>query len=57
MRFKVTVIGYYEVPAEKLESTYGTTDPAACARIDEANPVDDMLDIVDIDTYSIEPVQ
>jgi hypothetical protein len=42
MRFKITVSGEYEVPKD-LQGAYGTTDPEACAKIDQENDPLELL--------------
>lgn len=41
MKLKLTIECVYEVDDQAAQDSYGTTDPAECARIDDTNFRDD----------------
>jgi hypothetical protein len=60
MRFRYTITGEYEIDDDRLEDSYGTTDPDACAAIDANNLREDpdaiQFFIDDEFTVTVEPL-
>ncbi len=61
MKFRITATGTYDIPedTEKRLLFYGTAVPSEMAKVDEENPVWDLLEICDEDsvTYKVEVVE
>lgn len=62
MKFKVTVKVTYEIPDDKLEDYYGTTNPQEAAKIDKINFDNDLGNLLELVqshefTLKVEPVK
>ena len=47
MRFRLTLIGEYEILDSEVALTYGTTKPEECAAMDQTTFEDDVFVIVE----------
>jgi hypothetical protein len=57
VKFTVNISGTYEVPDDKVLEAYGTTDPGACAFIDQQNDPAEVLSYCDDVVMSVGAVK